>query len=690
MAIEQKPVRVAIDIGGTFTDLQIFDARRNCIESFKIATTPEDPSIGLIEGLKQAGDRFGFALSDIAHVLHGTTIATNAVLQRRFPAGALVTTAGFEDVLEIGRHARHAIYSVKPRPPVPLIPRHRRFGLDERMSSQGHSEKGVNEADLDRIVQQLRDADVETVAICLLNAYINAEHEERLAERLRAELPELSISLSSAISPEIREYERASTTVLNALLMPIAQDYLGRLEQRLRDAGVSARLLIVQSNGGVCSPAMAAAQPVRLLLSGPSGGALGTLTMSRTLGEAALVGADMGGTSYDVSIIRDDRMEVVTQGAIDGLPVRIPMVEIRTIGAGGGSIARVGPGGRATVGPQSAGARPGPVSYRRGGTEPTVSDANLVLGHLDPAYFLGGAMPLDLEGAREAIRQKFADPLGLGIEEAAEGIIDIANTGLASAIRLSLFEKGLDPRDFALLSFGGAGSLHACAVARELGIRRVIFPMNASTFSACGILFSQIAHDFARSRVLEFDKRSPAVCEAVAEMASAMAALAHERLDDDRIDHPDRRIHLAFDLRYKGQAFELTVPAEGSEVDDALIEAVLRRFHELHEQRFSYCNPEDTVELVTVRLLATGELEAIENQGMLAEDSGQATKVRQIWHQGAWREVTVVQRSSLRPGRRLDGPAIIEEEYTTCLIAAGWSVICDPTGQLRATLEIPS
>ena len=361
MNASAKPVRIGVDIGGTFTDLQIFDARNGRIVAHKLPTTPEDPSIALVEGIKTAGQRYGFTLSDVGYLMHGTTIATNAVLERKLPAGALVTTAGFEDVLEIGRHYRRDVYSIHPQPVPALIPRNRRFGFHERMRFDGSAERAPTEADFDAVIARLAEADIETVAIALLHAYANPDHEQRLADRIRKALPRLDVSLSSVISPEIREYERTSTTVLNALLQPVVRAYIERLEARMRAEAFAPHLLIVQSNGGVCTPATAAAEPARLLLSGPSGGAMAALELARRLDEPNLVAVDMGGTSFDVSVVRDSRLEIVTLSEIDRLPVRLPMIEIRTIGAGGGSIARVSATRQMTVGPESAGARPGPV-----------------------------------------------------------------------------------------------------------------------------------------------------------------------------------------------------------------------------------------------------------------------------------------------------------------------------------------
>ncbi len=679
-----KRIRIGVDIGGTFTDLQILDEATGCVAPFKLPTTPEDPSIGLMEGIKGASAKYGFSLAEVGYVLHGTTIATNAVLERKLARGALVTTEGFEDVLEIGRHSRKDIYSVWPQPAPVLIERDRRLGFRERMKATGMAETAPTEEDARTVIERLRGMDVDCVAVCLLHAYANPAHEDYLAERIARALPGLALSLSSVISPEIREYERTSTTVLNALLQPVVRAYIDRLAKRMADEQFAPRLLIVQSNGGVCSPETAAREPARLLLSGPSGGAMAALDLSRRLGEHNIIGVDMGGTSFDVSVVRDDRIEIVTQGEIDRLPVRMPMVEIRTIGAGGGSIARVRTGGQMTVGPESAGARPGPVCYGRGGQEPTVTDANLLLGRLDARYFLGGAMALDLEGARRAVAEKVAKPLGIDGDAAAAGILRIANTSLAAAVRLSLFEKGLDPRDFTMLSFGGAGSIHACAVADELGIRRIVFPVDASTFSASGILMADIEHAFARSGVRPFDADA---LPAVRDLAQALRSQADERLAADGVAPQDRLVNLLIDLRYKGQAFELTVPWTEAAIDAAALESVAERFHGQHEQRFSYANRADRVEMVTLRLNAIGRLRRPEAQPDVAPADGSPQGERAVYLDGARRSVPVWRRPAIGAGSRIAGPAIIEEDYTTLLVAPGWTLRRVAHGHLLSTRE---
>ncbi|HEX6000461.1 MAG TPA: hydantoinase/oxoprolinase family protein [Hyphomicrobiaceae bacterium] len=680
------PIRIAVDIGGTFTDLQVLDARSGAITNLKTPTTPEDPSLGLMTGIRAAAAREGFGFADIGYLLHGTTIATNAVLERKLPRGALLTTAGFEDVLEIGRHYRREIYALNPEVPPALIPRDRRIGVAERIRADGAIETALTEAALKALAAQLDSLDVETVALCLLNAYVNPEHELRIAEHLARTRPALKVSPSSTLNGEIREYERTSTTVLNALLMPVVAGYLDKLAARMLAEDCQPRVLLVQSNGGVCSAATAAREPVRLLLSGPSGGAAACAQIAGALGEANAVGVDMGGTSFDVSVVRDGRVNLIAQGEIDRMPVRLPMVEMRTIGAGGGSIAKVRPGGRLTVGPESAGSRPGPACYGRGGTEPTVTDANLALGRLDGEGFLGGGMRLDLANAQAAIAAHLARPLGLDVEPAAEGLLAVINASLGGAIRLSLFEKGLDPRDFAMIAFGGAAGLHAIAVADELGIRRVVLPESASTLSAYGILHSDLTHDLVRSKVL---LASPENLDALAAMAASLWEEATARLDADVVPAADRRIELAADVRYKGQAFELMIAApdtatSAATFDQAALDALVTAFHDTHRQRFSYANPGAAIEIVTLRAAAIGRLPVERGAVALPSAEGKPLRRRRVWIDDAWHDVAAWNRSEIVPDVVVDGPALIEEAYTTVLITAGWRCRRHPSGHLLA------
>ncbi|RWR27879.1 hydantoinase/oxoprolinase family protein [Sinirhodobacter populi] len=674
-------IRIGIDIGGTFTDLQILNEKDGTLASLKTPTTPEDPAIGLVTGLRQAADRYGFELGDIRLLMHGTTIATNAVLERKLAKGVLLTTAGFEDVLEIGRHARRDIYNIRQRREAPLVRRDRRFGVPERMRGDGTVELALDPAALEPLAARIEAAGAEAVAVSLLNSYLNDSHERRVGDWLAGRFPDLPVSLSVDISPEIREFERTSTTVLNALLLPVVGGYLDRLAARLAEAGIAARVLLVQSNGGVCSPDVARRQPARLLLSGPSGGALATQSMAGALSRPNLLGVDMGGTSYDICVVSNGAITQMTQGEIDQLPVRLPMIEIRTIGSGGGSIAAIDDSGRLRVGPQSAGSRPGPVCYGRGGTEPTVTDANLFMGRLDARYFLGGAMKLDLDGCRAAVDMRVAQPLGLSADAAAEGMLTVVNASLAAAARLSLFEKGLDPRDFTLVSFGGAGGLHAIPVAEELGVNEVVFPADASTFSAYGILHSNIVHDVARSRILPLSAENlPVIGQMLDELLAQGAAL----LAADGVPPEARVLTVSADLRYRGQASELVVPWGDAAATEAALARLAADFHAGHEQRFSYSNPVAPLELVALRVTATGLLSGGTERAADVRPPAavEASETRPMLAGGVWMDVPVYRRD--RISGEIRGPALVEEEYTTILLSPGWSCVPGPMGTLIA------
>jgi N-methylhydantoinase A len=672
--------RAAVDIGGTFSDIQVLELATGRTYAHKTPTTPDDPSEGLIRGLCEIAERVGFSLDCIEQLLHGTTIATNAVIMRRLPLGALVTTAGFEDVLEIGRHERRDIYANRAEARTLLVPRDRRFGVAERTRANGDIEMALADAEIDRLAGALQAAAVDCVAVCLLHAYANPAHERQLEEGLTCQLPGLAISASHQVSPEIREFERCSTTVLNALLAPVVQRYLENLRNRMTRAGIDCPVLLVQSNGGVTSLETAARFPVRLLLSGPSGGALAAETIAKQTGCPNLIAVDMGGTSYDVSVVHDGQVKLVNQGDVAGCPVRLPMVEIRTIGAGGGSLARIDAVGRLAVGPQSAGSWPGPACYGHGGDFPAVTDANVALGRIDPDYFLGGAIKLDVGAARHAIQRHVAAPAGLAMEQAAEGVLQVVTAQMATAIRLSLFEKGLDPADFTLVSFGGAGGLHACATAAELGASRVLFPRDPGTLSAWGMLYSNIVHDLARSRLMTADWTSvPALARIVADLEKEANAL----LAADGIEPAHRAMPLMLDLRYPGQAYEIPTPLDNADG----LPAAVADFHRRHQAQFAHAEPDVTPQFVTVRLAATGRLPKPRNAAIAAIVGGGDATVkgsRQVYTDGGWRDLPIHERCRIAAGHVLTGPLIVEEPHATLYLPVGWTLRLLEQGELLA------
>jgi N-methylhydantoinase A len=675
-----RRVRIAVDVGGTFTDFQILDEATGETFALKTPTTPDDPSEGLLAGLHAAIDGHDFKGSEISAILHGTTIATNAVLQRRLPKGALITTAGFEDVLEIGRHFRRDVYASKAEPRAILIPRAWRLGIEERILPTGAIETPIDEAAVIHMAEKLSTAGIQCVAVCFLHAYVNAEHEVRAGMLLKRLAPALDVSLSHEVSPEIREFERTSTTVLNALLMPVVRGYLRRLRERLSGAGIEAPLYLMQSNGGVMSPEMGALLPARLLLSGPSGGALAAETISQRLATPSLVAVDMGGTSYDVSIVSDGRTRRITEGTVDGLPVRLPMIEIRTIGSGGGSIACIEASGRLRVGPESAGAKPGPVCYRRGGSEPTVTDANVVLGRIDPAFFLGGAIELDANSARTAIIEGVAKRLSISAEEAAEGILRIAVSRMAGAIRLSLFEKGLDPEDFTLLSFGGASGLHACDTAEEIGIARVVFPRDPGTLSAWGMLYSDVVHTLVRTRLISADADALPALQAISVDLQREGAA---RLNAEGINSGEQSLPIALDMRYPGQAYEIQVRFDFSEGAVALA-AATERFHALHFAQYAHAERHVTPEIVAVRVEAVGKLEKPAERMFGPQTSTEPKGKRRVFARSEWQEVAVFARSGIPSHATLFGPLIVEETHATHFIPPEWELTTASTGDLVA------
>jgi len=687
--VSDSPVRVAVDIGGTFTDLHLHNPVNGHTTAWKTPSTPADPSVGLIEGLRGITEVAGIELSDIGLILHGSTIATNAVLERKLPKGALLTTSGFSDVLEIGRHIRRDVYTLQAEQRSLLIPRHRRYGVTERINADGQVLQTLDEKSLHTAIDNILQEQVETVAIVFLHGYRNPLHEERAAAIVRERAPHLSVTCSCHTSPEIREFERTSTTVLNALLRPVISGYLERVSSRLNDTGITAALYLVQSNGGLATPQDAATLPAKLLLSGPAGGAMAMASLSQRHKLHNLVGFDMGGTSSDISVVRNGQIGETAESTIDGLPVRMPMVEIRTIGAGGGSIAAV-QGGALRVGPVSAGADPGPVCYERGGTEPTVTDANAALARIDPAAFQTGGMQLNANASTKALNDLIGEPLELDTATAAEGVLNVATAHMAGAIRLSLFEKGADPGDFALAPFGGAAGLHACAVASELGMSQIIFPANASTLSALGILQADLRYDLSDSQLLPaHDDSLPSLVTSVESLRQQSTALLRKNGFTDN----NCRIEISCDMRYRGQAFELATPwstlTKNTIPDTTTLASLIANFHRIHEERFAHTSPQDAVEIVTIRAVAIGVLDKPDTSQPHATMAPSATatserKTRTIFVDGRDIEVPCFHRNELQTmDKPLQGPAIIEEDYTVLLIEKNWRLQAMPGGDLQ-------
>ncbi len=652
-------LRIGVDIGGTFTDLVALDEATGAVTNAKALSTPGD----LLEGVLRCVDQAGVRLPDCRLVIHGTTIGINALLEGKGARTGLITTQGFRDVLEIGRGNFLKMYDVLYRRPTPLVPRGRRLEVAERLSAQGEVLVALDESAVRAAARQLAAEGVESVAVVFLFSYRDPTHEQRAAEIVAAELPGASVSVSHRITQEWREYERTSTTVVNAYIQPIMDRYLGAFGQALGGRGFRGQLLVTQSNGGALSLSAARSKPVHTMESGPAAGATGCASLATILGADRLISFDMGGTTAKCAIVERGRVQTTDEYHVDGRPLRIPVIDIKEVSAGGGTIAWIDAGGALALGPQSAGAEPGPVCYARGGAEPTVTDANLVLGRIDAARFLGGTMPLDHAAAARAIDDTLGVPLGLARATAAAGVVRLADVKMALAVRSITTERGLDPRDYALVAYGGGGPLHAVAIARELGISRVVVPPSPSTFSAWGMLATDLRHDLVRTVLEPFDRTDATWAEA--------RYLEMQREIESILPPVGVAVtHRAADLRYLGQEHTVTIAVE-SLGDWANLRG---QFDEAHRRAYGYAAPDVEVQLLNLRLAVAFPLER-PRLSTLERSTGGAVpcETRKIYSMRAQdvQEYRVVQRERLRAGDAIEGPAAVEEAGTTTVIDAG-------------------
>lgn len=662
--------RVSADIGGTFTDLVFYNMETGEYQAGKTLTTPKNLSDAVIKGIDEAILDY----SDIDFFVHGTTAGLNAFLERKGVKVALITTGGFRDVYEVGRGNRPEMYNLAFRKPTPLIERIDAFEVEERVLADGSVKTPLNKENVLSVVDKIRTKGYASVAVCLINAYVNPAHEIALGEMLTEQLPGVSISLSHQIAREWREYERTSTTVINAYIAPIVERYLAFLEERMQHKGYGRNVHVMQSGGGVITAQIAKETPIQTLLSGPVGGAVGNKSLSEQLGYKNLIGVDMGGTSYDVSMVIDGRPDVSTETRLEGFPILVPMVNIYTIGAGGGSIAWL-EGGGLRVGPVSAGSVPGPACYGNGGTEPTITDANVVLGRIDPEGFLGGSMLLDKEAAIRAVK-KVADQLNLTVQETAEGICKIADAKMADAIRQLTVRKGIDPREFVLVAFGGAGPVHACLTGEELNINTILVPEMPGTFSAWGMLQSDIRQDAVRTMKAHLDKISLHKLNDIYDemVAEVSALLLKQEIGEDRAEY----IKTA-DMRYLGQEYTVRVSFEPGRVTQESLEMLKNAFHELHQQIYGHNNPGGEVEIVNLRLAGIGKLDKKIHE-MAQEpvtDLPRPRKTSKAVFYGAEYDTAFYHRRELHPGQQFIGPAIVEELTATTVVPPGYLVKMD-------------
>jgi N-methylhydantoinase A len=677
---------IAIDVGGTFTDITLADAATGATWIAKTPSTPGDLSVGFITAIRKVLAQAGRASADILRVFHGTTTATNAILEGRTPPVALVTTAGFKFVLEIGRHdiPRHGNLYGWSKPGRPITA-DRVFEVTERVDADGTVLVPLDEKEARNVARQLAQWGVPAVAVVFLHAYANRAHEERLQAILAEEYPGVLVSLSSEVLPQFREFERSMATALNAAVMPPVSRYVSVLRGALDAVGVRAPLLIMKSDGGVTSAPTCIRQPVQTVLSGPAAGVIGAVSVARAAGFTDVISIDVGGTSADICLVRNSRPEITKDGMVGPFPLKLPMLDIHTIGAGGGSVAALSGAGRLGVGPRSAGAEPGPVSYGRGGTEPTVTDAHLVLGRI-PSALLGGELPLDAASARAAIADRIGRRLRLSVEEAAAGIVEIIDNTMARAIRTVSVGRGHDPRRFALVAFGGAGPLHACRLAELLEIPAIVIPPRPGVLSTWGLLDTDIRATFVRTAGTAERRASSADVPRLEAVWSELTSEARAWLDGEQVPRDRQRFERSADLRYEHQSFELTCSLGEGVLTPARLEELIRTFHAEHRRLYTYDLPRAPVELVNLRVTAIGVLPKRAAPAATATSADAARAVvgqRTVFFRGGdLTPVPVYARDRLAPGMAFAGPAIVDQDDATCLVAPAFQARVDPAHNL--------
>jgi N-methylhydantoinase A len=675
--------RVGVDSGGTFTDICLFEDDEGRIEVWKVSSTPDDPSRGIAQGVEEGmrrvqPDAGAQPAAAVSYFGHGTTVATNALIQHRGAATGLLTTQGFRDLLEIGRQKRPDLYDLFADKPITLVPRRLRIEIPERVRHTGEIELPLDRDATRQAARTLREAGVGAVAICFLYSFLRPEHEQEAKRILQEECPDTFICASHEIAPEFREFERLSTTVVNGYLGPVMATYISRLAPRLAALGLTATAHMTQSNGGVIGFETAAALPVRTVLSGPSTGVIGAQAVGKAAGFSDLITFDMGGTSTDVALLEGGKARLSSEAIVHGYPLKAPMLDIHTVGAGGGSIAHVDSGGLLKVGPRSAGADPGPACYGRGNADPTVTDANVVLGTLNPSHLLGGRMAVRRDLAAEAVG-RLAPRLGLSPMATAQGIVSVVTANMARAIRVISVQRGHDPRDYTLIAFGGAGPLHAARLARELDIGRVLVPRSPGILCAMGLLLTDLRVDFATTRLL------PLTADAVPEIARSCAALdlqAQAWFAREGIGAEARRLVRTVDMRYAGQNYELPVALPEGPVGAAVIDRLAGGFAQAHERMYGFVAEGEPVQLVTFRVQATGRVRkaTLTPEPLAGSDAtGAIRERREVWmpEKNASVACPVYDRDGLKPGNRLIGPAVIEQMDATTLVLPGMKLDVD-------------
>ena len=676
---------IGVDVGGTFTDFHAMNISDGRVFLHKTPSTPNDPSLAIMTGLDALLEKSGIDVGEIVRLAHGTTVATNALIQRRGARVAVITTEGFKDLLEIGRQIRPKMYDLKADNPLPLSERHMRFEIAERVGSKGEVIKPLSTNAISDIIQRVKASNAEACAVCLLFSFLMPEHEKKIREELSMNMPNLQISLSAEVQPEFREYERFSTTLLNAYLQPVIGEYMRKLGKKFKEKAPNARLGINQSSGGLMSVERAEAMPIRTALSGPAAGTVGAIYQAKLGERANIITLDMGGTSADVALIQNYESGIGYDRVVADFPVRLPMIDIHTVGAGGGSVAWFDKDNLMKVGPLSAGAEPGPACYSRGGKQATVSDANLILGRL-PDKLIGGAMSLDIAKAETAILP-IAERLEFSIERTAHGIIGIVVSNMVRAIRAVSIERGHDPRDFSLMAFGGAGALHAADVAKELDMSEIIVPPSPGILCAQGLVVSDLKEDFVVTRRVPYNRNT---IQNIQKDLKGLVSRAEQWFQEEGIMGEDRITRISFDMRYVRQNFELTIPwieLSGPPILDysSSLEVLTGRFYEQHEKTYGHFTEKDPIEIVNIRLMALGrsstEINPVSEEHL--NNSPHPISQRSVWFEPNKPSKTpIYSRGDLRFGHALVGPAIIEQLDAVTVIFPDDTVKVDSSSNL--------
>lgn len=680
---------IGVDVGGTFTDFSVFNLETGELFHYKDSSTPGDPSRAIVKGVKDVLEIKKAQAQDVVYLAHGTTVGTNALIEKKGARVGLITTEGFKDLMEIGNQKRPSLYDLQAQKPVPLIPSGCNIGVRERIRYDGSVYTPLDEENVRQAVRQLKQYGVQAIAVCTLFSFINPAHENRIKEIIAEEYPEVYTTISSELAPEFREYSRMSTTVLNSYLGPVMKKYVNNFQTSVREMGIQAEPYITQSNGSIISIKETIDCPIKCAVSGPSAGVVAASFIGRQCNADRIITFDMGGTSADISLIENFTPQVSNEREVEGYPARIPMINIITIGAGGGSIAQIDEGGALKVGPKSAGAVPGPACYGRGGTQPVVTDANIVLGKLNQKRILGGRMEVYLDLAHEALDRCICEKSGLSRAQAANGIITVVNSNMVRAVRSVSVEKGYDVREFSLMAFGGAGPLHACEVAKELGIRQVIIPPHPGTLCSLGLLLADTKFDMSRTLILEGKVENlPKFNEQFADMIHQ----GSEALDREGVTKERRCFEFAVDMRYQRQNFEISIPVPTGEMTEQDLRRAIADFHAEHKRSYGYCNEQAPVQFVSYRASAIGIIdkpEMTEQPLCPAAPAPVPLETRSVLFQGEseYRPTPVYRRESFIPGQSIAGPCICEQMDTTLVVPESWIIHVDGYGNLKIDYE---